>query len=72
LDIDGPETPKQVDFFREVLNKPSSNDDLKEEKRDLRNKLALLREKRLDEKRKIVTDKINSLIRDPSRRAEMV
>ena len=69
--VDGRD-PKQVDFLREVLNKPSSNDDLKEENEDLRNKLGIIAEKRLDEKRKIVTDKINSLIRDPSRRAEMV
>ncbi|MGD0644103.1 MAG: hypothetical protein ABSA75_04290 [Candidatus Bathyarchaeia archaeon] len=73
LDIDGRD-PKQVDFLREVLNKPSPNDnvDLKEENEDLRNKLAIIAEKRLDEKRKIVTNKINSLIRDPSRRAEML
>lgn len=73
LDIDGRD-PKQVDFLREVLNKPSPNDnvDLKEENEDLRNKLAIIAEKRLDEKRKGVTDKINSLIRDPSRRAEML
>ena len=55
--------------------KPILNDkeeELQEENEDLKNKLGIIAEKRLDEKRKAVSEKVNSLIRDPSKRAEIL
>jgi len=57
------------------IAKPITNEkeaELQEENEDLKNKLGIIAEKKLDEKRNAVTGKINALIADPQKRAEMI
>ncbi|MGD0202403.1 MAG: hypothetical protein ABSC20_00675 [Candidatus Bathyarchaeia archaeon] len=61
------------------VKKDSENEQLKQqlaektdESEDLKNKLGIIAEKKLEEKRKGVTEKINTLIADPDKRAEML
>jgi hypothetical protein len=61
------------------VKKDSENEQLKQqlaektdESEDLKNKLGIIAEKKLEEKRKGVTEKINALIADPEKRAEMI
>lgn len=62
-------------ILTDAQNHPTGDDpektELKERVEDLSNKLGIIAEKRLDEKRKVISDKINKFISDPARRAEM-
>jgi uncharacterized protein (DUF2267 family) len=76
LDIDGRD-PKQREFLKDILNKPNQNQEQTPEEKDeiisdLTNKLGIIAEKKLDEKRKGVVEKINRYISDPQKRAEMI
>ena len=55
--------------------KPVENEktlELQDEVEDLKNKLGIIAEKKLDEKRKAVSEKVNALVVDPQKRSEIL